>query len=221
VKAADNPLRSRRYQPPQLGGSSARHFAPEDAAKPGEYEPGDFILTHGNTLLARFIRFGQSLAFWGRNRKFIWWSHAALIVSPQGDLIEAVGHGVQRGHISDYAPTDYELVRLHTLADARDREQICHYAEWCLGQEYGLLTNISIIISVLTGCRFTFGFDGQSICSGLVARALERGAAIFDRSPSHILPADLAKYFSVPRPPRGSPKGRIPRRKPKPKTPPP
>lgn len=207
------PLRSRRYAPSQLEGVTSRHFAPDDKAKPGEFEPGDFILTHGDTWLARFIRFGQSMGFHGRNRKYIWWSHAAMIVSQDGDLIEAVGAGVQRGHIRHYAPTDYHLVRLGALADEGDRKQIVRYAEWCLPQEYGLLTNISIIISVLTGCRFTFGFDGQSICSGLVARALERCDAIFDRSPSHILPADLAKYFKVDPPPKGSSRGRIPPKK--------
>jgi hypothetical protein len=55
----------------------------------------------------------------------------------------------------------------------------------------------SIGISLLTGLRFSFGFDGQQICSGLVARALERSDHIFERSPSHILPADLAFLFDI------------------------
>ena len=37
--------------------------------------------------------------------------------------------------------------------------------------------------------------DGQFVCSGLVARALERTGSIFDRDSAHIAPADLAKYF--------------------------
>lgn len=210
-------MRSRRYPPAQVEGTSGQNFAPGVAAQQHEFQPGDFILTHGNTFISRFIRLGQSLAFWGRDRKFIWWSHAALIVSRDGDLIEACGSGVHRSHISEYTPTDFHVVQLNKLASEHDRAQICRYAEWSLGQEYGFLTNISIIISVLTGSRFTFGFDGQSVCSGLVARALERGAAIFDRSPSHILPADLAKYFSVEPPPKGSSKGKIPQRKAVPK----
>lgn len=205
-------MRSRKYSPAQTEGTTAQHFAPGIGAVQSDFQPGDFILTHGNTFISRFIRFGQSFAFWGRARKFTWWSHAALIVSVDGALIEAVGGGVQRSHISTYAPTDFHIVRLNALASEQDRSQICRFAEWALGQEYGLLTNISIVISVLTGCRFTFGFDGQSTCSGLVARALERGSAIFDRSPSHILPADLAKYFSVSPPPKGSQKGKIPPR---------
>ena len=35
----------------------------------------------------------------------------------------------------------------------------------------------------------------QFVCSGLVARALERTGSIFDRDSAHIAPADLAKYF--------------------------
>ena len=212
-------MRSRKYSPAQTEGTAAQHFAPGIAAVAADFQPGDFILTHGDTFLSRFIRLGQSFAFWGRSRKFIWWSHAALIVSMDGDLIEAAGGGVHRSHISSYAPTDFHIVQLNTLATEQDRQQICRFAEWALGQEYGLLTNISIVISVLTGCRFTFGFDGQSTCSGLVARALERGSAIFDRSPSHILPADLAKYFLVSPPRKGSSKGKIPPRPKAPATP--
>ncbi len=202
-------MRSRRYPPSRLEGASSQHFAPDQGAQPADYRPGDFILTHGSGFISRFIRYGQSFAFHGKNRKYIWWSHAAMIVSAGGDLIEAEGAGVRRGHLSEYAASDYHLVRLNTLASDQDRAQICRYAEWCLGQEYGLLTNISIVLSVLTGSRFTFGFDGQSVCSGLVARALERSSVIFDRSPSHILPADLAKYFEVIPPPKGSSKGKL------------
>jgi hypothetical protein len=35
------------------------------------------------------------------------------------------------------------------------------------------------------------------ICSGLTARCQERTNAIFNRTPSHIMPADLAKYYGV------------------------
>src|SRR5512135_2787200 len=201
-----------RYSPPRTDGTSNEHFPPGRGAAPADFEPGDFILTHSSGFLGALIRFGQTLRFVGRNRRFAWWSHAALVVSPAGDLIEALGTGVQRRHISEYQPADFQLVRLRSLASETDRIQVVRYADWALGQEYGWLTIISISLSLLMGGKFTFGFDGQSICSGLVARALERTSAIFDRSPSHILPADLARYFSVPRPPRGSSKGELPPR---------
>ena len=204
------PLRSRRYPKARVDGTSVRTFVPGAEAGAGDYEPGDFILTHGRSFFSRLIRFGQGLWFWGPDRTYAWWSHVALIVSPGGDIVEAVGAGVKRAHISKYGQTDYQLVTLGALASPADRVQATTYAEWALGQKYGYLTIISITISLLVGGRFTFGYDGQSICSGLVARALERTSAIFDRSPSHIMPADLAKYFKA-APAAGAKRGYVPK----------
>lgn len=192
-----NFFQSRRYPNAVLVGASVHQYPPDATAARGDYLPGDFILTHGRSIFSYLIRFGQGLIYWGADRKYTWWSHAAIIVSDDGDIIEAIGAGVKRTHISKYAKTDYHLVRLGSLAAPRDREQAVAYACWALGQKYGFLTILSITISLLLGGRLAFGYDGQSICSGLVARALERTNAIFDRSPSHIVPADLAKYFLV------------------------
>ena len=201
-----------RTSPPRTAGATVSSYAPGDAAASGDFQPGDFILTHGSTFASRLIRVGQHVRFCGRNRRYAWWSHAAVIASQDGQLIEAVGHGVRRTHISIYQPTEYTLVRLGALASNDDRAQVVRFAEWCLGQRYGWLTVFSIGLSLLTGAKLTFWYDGQSVCSGLVARALERTSAIFDRSPSHILPADLAKYFDVPAPKPGSSRGRAPTR---------
>jgi hypothetical protein len=185
-------MKGPRYPPAQVEGAETTHFPPAAAARPQDYQTGDFILTHSKGFVSSLIRFGQALRFTGRERGLTWWSHAALIVSDDGALIEALGSGVQRSRLDKYLPTDFQLVRLQSLASEDDRRQIVAYAEWALGQRYGFLTILSISLSLLTGGKFTFGFDGQSICSGLVARALERTNAIFDRSPSHIMPADLA-----------------------------
>jgi hypothetical protein len=203
-----------RYHTPSTIGATNEYFAPDQEAMPGSYRAGDFILTHGNSVFSYLIRFGQRLRFRGANRPFAWWSHAALVVSPAGNLIEALGAGVLRTHISRYAPTEYVLVRLGKLADPGDRAQVLAYANWAVAQRYGWLTIVSIAISLVLGGKFTFGYDGQSICSGLVARALERTNAVFDRSPSHIMPADLARYFNVPAPIPGSRRGVIPGRGP-------
>jgi hypothetical protein len=77
-------------------------------------------------------------------------------------------------------------------------------------QKYGYMTIVSIALSPITGGKLNIGYDGQMICSGLMARALERTTAIFNRTPSHIMPADLAKFFSVEPPPPGTDKGDIP-----------
>ena len=187
-----------------------RLYGPGEEAGVGEYEPGDFILTHGNSWTSRLIRWGQRLRFWGADRKYAWWNHAAMIVSSDGDLIEALGAGVLATNISRYKRTQYHLVHLGAIAIPGDREQVVRFTKQCVGQKYGYLTIVSIALSLLTGGKFNFGFDGQFICSGLVARALERTSAIFNRSPSHIMPADLAKYFGVEPPGPSSAIGEIP-----------
>jgi hypothetical protein len=173
---------------------------------PGEestdYDPGDFILAHGEAWTSKLIRFGQRLRIHGEDRKYTYWNHAALVVSPTGDLIEAVGGGVCPAQISQYKADEYHLVRIGASAD--DRKQAVDFARWAAGlkegsrrERYGFLTIVSIAYTLVTGGKFTFGIEGQSICSGLVARAMERTGAIFNRTPTHIMPADLAKYYDV------------------------
>jgi uncharacterized protein YycO len=174
-----------------------RRYGPGEKADPADYRPGDFILTHGSAFFSWLIRFGQSLRFRGEDSKFAYWNHAAMIVSSSGDLVEALGAGVSRTHLDKYTPKEFHLVSVEGIANDHDREQAVKFAEWCVGLPYGYMNIVSIALSLITGGKFTFGFDGHAICSGLVARALERTNAIFNRTPSHIMPADLAKYFNV------------------------
>jgi hypothetical protein len=63
--------------------------------------------------------------------------------------------------------------------------------------QYGWLTIASIILTLLTNSRIVFGMIGTAVCSGFVAEALVRTGIIFDKPPSHMMPADLAqKYLS-------------------------
>lgn len=162
-----------------------------------DLRPGDFILTHGSHWTSRLIRVGQTLRFRGNNRMYAYWNHAALIVGAGGEIIEALGPspGVVQQNVSKYAPREYTIVRIR--ASAEDRDETVGFARACLGERYGVLAIVSIAISLLTGTRFSFGFAGQMICSGLVARALERTRAIFTKEPSHIMPADLARAYLV------------------------
>ncbi len=183
-----------------------------ESYEPGEsatqLRAGDFILTHGRAWTSRLIRFGQRLRIHGDDRKYTRWNHAALVVDESGDLVEALGAGVTRRNIVAYQGTEYQLVRI--TASDEDREQVVTFALWALGQPYAWVTIVSIALSLLTGAKFTFTYEGQHICSGLVARALERTGAIFNRTPSHIMPADLAKYFRVEPPPASTPSGTPP-----------
>ncbi len=51
---------------------------------------------------------------------------------------------------------------------------------------YGFL-GISIVLTLLIGSRLALGVVGTAICSGFV----------FDKRPSHVMPADLARTFDV------------------------
>lgn len=163
--------------------------------QPVEFLPGDFILTHGEGWFARFIKLGQSFRFKGEEARFATWTHAALIINTEGELVEALSDGVKQTHISKYLPKEYCVVRID--ASDIDRQQMVSFAQHCLEAQYGWATILSIGLSLLTGLKFSFGFDGQQICSGLVARSLERTTAIFDRNSSNIAPADLALYYNV------------------------
>jgi hypothetical protein len=181
------------------------HIPPAGGADPDPL-PGDFILTHGGEFFSRVIQFGQGLRFAGKDRRFTYWNHSALIVSADGALIEALGPGVRRNTLAAYHGTQYTVV--HIEASDEDRKQMVAFAEHWLGGEYDWATIVSITLSLLTGAKLSFGFAGQEICSGLVARALERTSAIFEEEPSHVMPAELARMFGVVPPPVGTPKGK-------------
>lgn len=159
------------------------------------YRRGDFVLVWEDEWNHRLIRFGQSWRVRGDDRRYVQWTHAAVIVSDDGMLVEAVGTGVQRVHLDSYRGFHTRLCRLD--ASEEDRDQVVAFAEQAYRARgpYGRFTIASIALITLTGCRFSFFVDGTYICSGLVARCLERTAAIFSRDPGHMTPADLAKYY--------------------------
>src|SRR4051812_14790977 len=172
--------------------------------------PGDFILTHGAGWTSGLIRFGQSLRYRGAAAKYTFWNHTALIVDGEGAIVEALGTGVALRSIHDYEPTQYTVVRVD--ASDEDRAQAATFARSCIGASYGWITIASIAFSLVTGGKFAFAIDGQLICSGLVARSLERTTAIFKHDPARMMPAELAEMYDVDPPAGGAPKGRPSRR---------
>ncbi len=161
-------------------------------------QPGDFLLTHSVGLYGGLIRFGEALRYWGKDKIFAHWSHAAIFVYEDGYIIEALGSGVQKRNISLYSGTEYVIVHLPSATASLDRKEAIEFAEFCLNDRYGWPTILNISLCLLTGAKFSFGIDGQQICSALVARCLERIGEIFSEAePWHIMPADLAKHFNV------------------------
>ena len=177
---------------------------------PGAPRPGDFILTHGDDWTSRLIRFGQSLRYRGASAKYTYWNHTALVVDGDGSIVEALGTGVAKRSIHDYDATQYTVVRID--ASDEDRSEAAAFAVASVGAEYGFVTIVSIAFGLVTGGKFAFAVDGQLICSGLVARSLERTTAIFKHDPARIMPAALAETYQVDPPAPGTPRGRPPRR---------
>jgi hypothetical protein len=169
----------------------------EGGAEPPRWAPGDFLLTRGHGPVSRMIRFGERLRIHGEDRRYAWFNHAALVVSVDGDLVEALGSGVVRSHASKYRERDYVVVRTH--ANPHDVRQVLAFAEWVVQRraKYGFVTLASLALTMLTGSKLAFFVDGRYICSGFVARAMERTGTLFDRDPVHITPADLAKYYGA------------------------
>ena len=161
-------------------------------------QPGDFLLTHSTGLYGILIRFGEGLRYWGKDAIYAHWSHAAIFADDHGNIIEALGGGVQKRNVTVYKDTEYVVVHLPDDTGTTDREQAVEFARHCLHDSYGWLTILSIGITLITGSGINFSIDGQQICSALVARCIERIGEIFtENEPWHLMPADLAKHFDV------------------------
>jgi uncharacterized protein YycO len=186
--------------------STVERFGPGEAViKP---QPGDFLLTHAAGFSSGLIRWGEKLRYRGPDAGYAHWSHAAMFVDSDGEIVEAILAGVQQRNVSVYKDTEYHVIRLTDATD-KERAHAVAFAEHCLSDHYGYVTDLSLMFSLVTGRKFFFGEDGQMICSGMVARALERTGAIFQYDSWHMLPADLAEAFNVQGTP-GAPKGAIP-----------
>ena len=172
-------------------------FAPGRAAS--RCDVGDFILTHHGKFAGAAIRWGQALRFHGAQRKYAYWNHAALVVSAEGDLVEAlVRTGATRSHLDKYKSVEYTLVR--TKAAPLDQAQIVYFADRIVGEPYGFLQDLSVFVNYATGNKLSFGHNGTIMCSALVASAQLRAGAYFDRDAPSIAPADLALAYQVEKP---------------------
>jgi hypothetical protein len=105
--------------------------------------PGDFVFTHGTSWTSRMIRFGEKIRYWGPGEKFTRWNHVAIFINKDGDLIEALGEGVQRRNISVYKQIEYHVVHLENVLDI-NRDYEVEFARACLNDHYGWLTIVSI-----------------------------------------------------------------------------
>lgn len=162
-----------------------------------EFDPGDFILTHRRKLIAALISWGQKRRFKGSDAPFAHWSHAAVVVDPRGDVVEAESLGVVRSTIHKYRDTEYHLVRLGDRMNAEGRRAAVAYAEGQVGQAFGYLDLMGTSLHLLFGWQLRWIRRNHEICSSLVVKALQRGGLLRDLDPATTLPGDLAKAFDV------------------------
>jgi hypothetical protein len=158
--------------------------------------PGDIVLIRGTGWLGKSIRFFVRMRC-RRNgdRPFAYWSHAGIIVSAQGHLVEVIPSGVVLNRLENYRAQEYHYVYLDL--SAADRIRASQYAYSCLRQKYGRLSFVLLAFAVLTGDWFEVPDRGQQGCVALIARALQRAGVTFARRPTDMTPADLAKNFGV------------------------
>jgi cell wall-associated NlpC family hydrolase len=158
-------------------------------APPGEVilpEPGDFILCHRKGFISAVVR-------WFTHSR---WSHAAYYVGSH-HLVEALTCGVQQTDLEVYRDCEYIIV--HTHLSGEDYLQASAYALSCVGQQYGWLTILGVVLYRLTPRHlFSFVANQASICSGLVANTQTRGWAHYPREPALMTPQGLALYHRVP-----------------------
>lgn len=177
-------------------------MAHADRYVPGEnasqFEPGDFILAHRHNPMAWLITFAQRFRrFRGHDAVYAHWSHSALIVTSDGTLVEAESTGVTRSPISRYTADTYHVVRLGPEFSAEGRKRAVDYTNAQVGQAFGFLAAFGAMVFLLTGLPVRLMRGNHQMCSGLVVRALQKGALLRGADPDLMLPADLAKIYGV------------------------
>jgi uncharacterized protein YycO len=166
---------------------------------PGEViadlRPADIILIRGRGWLGRLIRAAAWVRYRKDDRRYAHWSHAALVLSASGHLVEVRAGGVGICGIEKFRDQEFHYVRLE-LAD-HGRWEAVRYAVSCVGKSYSVSGFILLGLSVVFGDWLRVPDKGQQGCVALIARALQRAGIAFDRAPPDMMPADLAKQFNV------------------------
>jgi hypothetical protein len=156
---------------------------------------GDLVLIRGPGPLGWVIRLFTWARFRNDDLRYGYWSHAALVVTAAGHLLEVYARGVTLCGIEKYRKTDFCYVRLDLSEEAR--REAARYAYGCLGQRYDIKGFLRLALSVALGDRLHVPDTGRPGCVSLIARALERAGVTFERAPHQMTPADLAKRFGV------------------------
>jgi hypothetical protein len=157
--------------------------------------PGDILLVRGVGFLGWGIREYERICARGKDRAFVHWSHAAVVVSPRGHLVEVGHNGVVVVPIAKYRDQEYHYVRVD-LPDA-DRDTVARYALSCVRQKYARWTFVRLAAAKLLRVRWHIPDRGQQGCISLIVRALQQVGVPFERAATDMSVVDLAKRFGV------------------------
>jgi cell wall-associated NlpC family hydrolase len=157
-------------------------------------DPGDFLLVRTDHFVSKLIRFGQR----DYGPDAAQYNHVALYVG-DGMIVEALTSGVCLSKVTKYTTDQVRHVSAKPVAPPWAAEAMrvnaAAFAKSCVGESYGWVTIAAIALKALTKGRLQIGVQGTSICSGLVARSLERlGYDFQPYDPAELTPAYLAKF---------------------------
>lgn len=179
--------------------AAAESPAPYVRCGPGEAiaqpRPGDILLVRGVGFLGWGIREYERICARGKDRAFVHWSHAALVVSGRGHLVEVLANGVGLTWIGKYRDQEYHYVRVD-MTDT-DRDTVARYALSCVRQKYARWTFVHLAASKLLGGRLRVRDRGQQGCISLIVRSLQQVGVPFERAATDMSVVDLAKRFGV------------------------
>jgi hypothetical protein len=172
----------------------AERYGPGEAV--ADPRPGDFVLIHGRDWGSRVIRWGQRYRLRDPGgRRHACWSHAALVVSFAGHIVDVGPRGVSVQHLCRYR--DHEYLYVGVAASVRQRLAAVRYAHACVGQPYARLGFVVLGLTALAGVPCIARSRGRHHCVSLVGQALARAGASFRRAPEEMTPADLAHHYRV------------------------
>jgi hypothetical protein len=153
-------------------------------------QAGDIVFVRGHGFVSSVIRWAQRRRY---PEKYACWTHVAIVLNNDGTVAEALTrHGlVQRNIFRDWNPdTEYEIVSPFSTYDMR-----CTMVELLRQmlserEAYDWFDILSVGLSLMTGCRITFGLASHQICSGAAAVVLIAcGYPFFN--PSRVPPAGV------------------------------
>lgn len=152
-------------------------------AEASVFVPGDVGLCKGTAILDRLIELGERLHGAGKGSVY---SHAFVIVTPEGGTIEAQAAGVVRATVASHGPD----VTILSAPEGVDRAGVVAYATGRLGTPYNFLDDALLGVDCLLGTTW-HSHSKSLICSELAALSWQAGGWPLERPAAEIMPSDL------------------------------